>query len=477
MQDAPAAPSQPAPMLASRYSSASQGGYLLRDALRIRHVREIIMRNIEGENVKWPLDSYYTLALDTKEGESKQEPFLTSNICTRTLNPDWAPLDTISGSGKPSSKMPSSVVYDSKPLRLTVYVRAHEGHEWEVLLEKKFRLQDLEYLQSSNSGKSLGVCGPNAIIFKLRDGVYTFGEEVKIPVIAPPRTGKGLKITASAILKQLTRLSEEVDAYHRALKSRKELESELNNALMKAEARMAQVRRTRASLSMLAEIRKDVEHEKTVLAERLKDIRSQRQALKPRGELMLVLWKELEAKKKMLEQNQKKSGASHRTRLVAGTRVFLRQMRMLSFLYSIYPVRKVTDRKSSHGATYYIRNVTIADRISESFAQEMSVALGYCAHMVVLASKYLGVVLRYRIVYQASKSMVVDDVQEPVKKVALYYKESHSRGMIHGGIGMMIVNVGQLLDACNLRPSEASGGSGTHLLHRLYVLQRQIMPE
>ncbi len=59
--------------------------------------------------------------------------------------------------------------------------------------------------------------------------------------------------------------------------------------------------------------------------------------------------------------------------------------------------------------------------------EQCSTALGYCGHLVLMLSKYLGVPLRYRIIYKSSRSDICDDVVQAASQFPLYLKGSDER--------------------------------------------------
>jgi len=59
--------------------------------------------------------------------------------------------------------------------------------------------------------------------------------------------------------------------------------------------------------------------------------------------------------------------------------------------------------------------------------EEISTALGYCGHLVLMLSKYLLVPLRYRIIYKGSRSDICDDVVQSFSQFPLFFKNADER--------------------------------------------------
>ncbi len=93
-----------------------------------------------------------------------------------------------------------------------------------------------------------------------------------------------------------------------------------------------------------------------------------------------------------------------------------------------------TDHAHGAGAAYTIRGIKLLATNSISNAstnsdgdEQSSTALGYCGHLVLMLSKYLGVPLRYRIIYRSSRSDICDDVVQAASQFPLYLKGSDER--------------------------------------------------
>ncbi|GAB5368411.1 hypothetical protein AAMO2058_001317100 [Amorphochlora amoebiformis] len=460
--DVPRAPSQPAPMLASRYSSASLGGYLLRDSLRLRHVKGIFIRNLQGEGITRPVDCYFELVNGTQK-------IFTSPIHPRTFNPDWVVGEKLKEIVEEKS------ISDVQDIRMTIFVR-RENEGWKTHIERKFRLSQLEFVQPIKNGlASIGDCSSNAIIFILSDGIYAFPKDVKIQPSPVPMIKPTLKITVSAILQQHSDLQEMIELLVKGEKIRKEKELELGNLLKKKDKTMSKSRRIRASLAVLKKVKDEMDREENALELKLKLVDENRKELKRRAKMVLNFWQQLQKKREALLKLGSVEGSLQRERMTTRTRLHLRQFRMLYFLYGIYPVRRrALERKRYR---YTIRDATVADRITESVAREISIALGYCAHLMQLVSKYTGQTLRYKIDHKGSKSWVSDECYSPPRCIPLFFKDSNSKSAIHTGIAMMLINADLLLSQSSIKKSsEPSGGVGSLLLHKLWELQNQLIP-
>lgn len=102
-----------------------------------------------------------------------------------------------------------------------------------------------------------------------------------------------------------------------------------------------------------------------------------------------------------------------------------RQLKLLSELQAIYPIERVSGDKEKE--RYAIRGIEFLPPLdgSQRDDEQISSALGYVVHLVLLASKYLEVPLRYQLLFYASRSIIRDPVQKDPKdqNLPLYRKD------------------------------------------------------
>lgn len=102
-----------------------------------------------------------------------------------------------------------------------------------------------------------------------------------------------------------------------------------------------------------------------------------------------------------------------------------RQLKLLSELQAIYPIEKISGDKEKE--RYAIRGIELIPPLdgSQRDDEQISSALGYVVHLLLLASKYLEVPLRYQLLFYASRSIIRDPVQKDPKdqSLPLYRKD------------------------------------------------------
>lgn len=103
------------------------------------------------------------------------------------------------------------------------------------------------------------------------------------------------------------------------------------------------------------------------------------------------------------------------------------RIKLLKELRTIYPIR------CHAGQTYFIRGQEIpsdlhAGNVSE---EEISAALGFLCHSLVMMSKYFSITLRYRIVCSSSRSAVQEDAVTilPLFQARMVEKDELNRAM------------------------------------------------
>lgn len=102
-----------------------------------------------------------------------------------------------------------------------------------------------------------------------------------------------------------------------------------------------------------------------------------------------------------------------------------RQLKLLSELQAIYPIERISGDKEKE--RYAIRGIELIPPLdgSQRDDEQISSALGYVVHLVLLVSKYLEVPLRYQLLFYASRSIIRDPVQKDPKdqNLPLYRKD------------------------------------------------------
>lgn len=141
-----------------------------------------------------------------------------------------------------------------------------------------------------------------------------------------------------------------------------------------------------------------------------------------------------------------------------------RRRTLLQNLASIYPIsppRTALKSAQTHHPLmcFTIRGLRLPNNFNNiltSFDEEqVSTALGYVCHLLLIISKYLEVPLRYRMIYRASRSVICDDVTAS-SQFPLYFRNMEERRFELGVIllGKNIEHVRETGD--NAHPSRAT---------------------
>lgn len=103
-----------------------------------------------------------------------------------------------------------------------------------------------------------------------------------------------------------------------------------------------------------------------------------------------------------------------------------RQVKLINELQLIYPIERISsDKEKDRHAIRGIELVTPGDGSPGRDDEQISTALGYIVHLVLLLSKYLEIPLRYQLLFYASRSIIRDPVQRDPKEqnLPLYRKD------------------------------------------------------
>jgi hypothetical protein len=111
---------------------------------------------------------------------------------------------------------------------------------------------------------------------------------------------------------------------------------------------------------------------------------------------------------------------------------FLREaqcIKLLQELQTIYPIKSVSEADQQ----YLIRGLKLSFDINNTTVvpeEELSAALGFACHLVVMLSKYLSVQLRYSVFCNSSRSAIKDGtVVFPLFLARAVEREQLGRGM------------------------------------------------
>ena len=143
-----------------------------------------------------------------------------------------------------------------------------------------------------------------------------------------------------------------------------------------------------------------------------------------------------------------------------------RKIKLLSELQGIYPI------ELCESGEYSIRGIELPMDLGQRDDEQISSALGYLVHLLLLASKYLAVPLRYQLLFFASRSMIRGPIQSSGAALPLYKRGTErerfdralvwlqrdvlqllqSRKIPYNNRMSMLCNVGHLF-ACEMCPS------------------------
>jgi Vacuolar sorting 38 and autophagy-related subunit 14 len=155
-------------------------------------------------------------------------------------------------------------------------------------------------------------------------------------------------------------------------------------------------------------------------------------------------------------------------------------IKLVRELGAIYPISVVDGREESgkngigsgggESRRYLIRGLEIPidlyNNSTNVVEEEISAALGFCCHLVVMLSKYLGVPLRYRIFCNSSRSAIRQGtIIYPLFTARVVEREQLERGML-----LLYANVDCILQTRGIEYNPKS-----HILARLQRIYRHVI--
>lgn len=118
-----------------------------------------------------------------------------------------------------------------------------------------------------------------------------------------------------------------------------------------------------------------------------------------------------------------------------------RKVKLLSELQSIYPI------ELSEEGIYAIRGIELPIDTNSKDDEQISSAIGYLVHLIILTSKYLEISLRYPLLFHASRSWIRD----PITGTAMpLYKRGQDREKFENGFLWLQRDCQQVLASRNI---------------------------
>lgn len=118
-----------------------------------------------------------------------------------------------------------------------------------------------------------------------------------------------------------------------------------------------------------------------------------------------------------------------------------RKVKLLSELQSVYPI------ELSEEGVYAIRGIELPIDTNSKDDEQISSAIGYLVHLIILTSKYLDISLRYPLLFHASRSWIRD----PITGTALpLYKRGQDREKFDNGFLWLQRDCQQLMASRNV---------------------------
>ena len=240
----------------------------------------------------------------------------------------------------------------------------------------------------------------------------------------------------------------------------------------------------------IAALRQKLDADTAALARQRATVLARRQALQPKLALLKSAHSTQLSHRETLDRAARKQLGDLKLQLhLIQLRQSFRRRTLLHHLSSIYPLSPPrTALKPSQSLQhplmcYTIRGLRLPNNhnnILTSFEEEqVSTALGYVCHLMVLLAKYLEIPLRYRMIFRGSRSVICDDVTAS-SQFPLYFKNMEER-RFELGVILLNKNIEQMLQvrlsADGSSPYSKNMREITFTLENLAVLFQNEMPQ
>jgi hypothetical protein len=258
----------------------------------------------------------------------------------------------------------------------------------------------------------------NSILFILPDGVYTFAhtkaalQKAKTLVQERPSTvpaDRHRMVAVGSLLDQSVHIRKQQQALvtvRAEIQTGKTKIADVIDSQQAAWKVLKQTTSTLANIDKLAQLVADEEAllgKEAALAEKIKT------ELLTRSKTVQSKMQEFQAAGSDLKAAQTALVHLSDTELPKTRHMLnIRRRKLMYGLLNVYPIR--APNKTKKRKFFTIRSAPLPITNLTSYDEEViSTALGYVAHMVFLLAKYVPVKLRYKIIFQGSRSMICDE--------------------------------------------------------------------
>ncbi|KAK6440356.1 hypothetical protein LTR95_003416 [Oleoguttula sp. CCFEE 5521] len=332
-----------------------------------------------------------------------EEPIYISEVVATTMNPTFRSFDL-------SLASPGTTRIERFNLRL--WVKSSKWQSWRQLVDFSVQLSVLQYL-GQHAEEAQRPLPPNAVLFYLRDGVYTLHSSLSdyapaAAIIPPIRRSNSGRTMGTSSFDALLKLGKLDDSIQDALEARNRLAKDLEdliNANRGALSERDQVTEARDRL-------KTIEYAKKTVAKQMEKAQRQKSektsTLANRRELMATDL-ELRAKRRLeIRQSADSLPSEHAQQEQLRKNIESQRRRICEDLQVAYPIRPIPGKTLA----FKIRDLQLpnSDILDNESSDNVAAALGHVAAVLQLLSFYLAQPLLYPLTPRGSTSTIYDPI-------------------------------------------------------------------
>ncbi|KAJ5078082.1 uv radiation resistance-associated protein [Anaeramoeba ignava] len=406
-------------------------------------LHKIIARNIQLETnqFKNPTLIYYII-----KDPKNQEIVYKSEKLFLTENPSWLPLENT-----------PKIEKDLYEIKFEIYA------EKECIFEQKVKLNYLHFL--CNKFSEFQVEFPrNTLIFQFQDGFYVLSKNAhEILEKSSPISQKLKANEKSQIESRIPQITKYLQTYHSFSLLKKEtrsLKQELGNKISETNEFSDQFNTLTEKLLKIRKSKSIYIFKKKKYLEEKKKIMERKDKIQPRAEKLFENISNLKRGRENLFHEKEELNQINSERVTIISSIVARKEYILQDLRSIFPIKEISGQVGLS-----IAGVKLPNSSYESYDEEMvSTGFGYVALLLLFLSKYLELPLRYKIIFQGSRSSIQDDVSERGVEYPLFLKGKTKEKFLIG-VKFLNKNIEQILHSRNLNIISSS-----HTLANLLTL-------
>ncbi|KAL5004901.1 hypothetical protein ScPMuIL_018357 [Solemya velum] len=414
---------------------------------RLRHLRSIAVRNLICQNYcrkdALKLQTYFTL-----HKNDTSEAFYTSEKITGSLNPSWQSFDI------------SRYADDIDTTAKSVVIKVWYGYlnRFRLLMDVLLHFTGLVFFADKLQQDAMKYVA-NTLVFGMFDKFFT-APQIQSDVPAQPIYGKSvnkvfLQVEQTSLRNSYTASS--LSRIYTILRAIKQTQASVQRVHCSIEDRLLSTQEKSYKLSERESLLLRVNQLKNELAWRTLQLQrdqdelgKEHQSAEDKGQWLLWRQQDLQSDQSRLSESRKNYNQTREKLIKENAQLWIRRKQLICELSTcIYPITE----NDKHEALICSIPIPNSEEFQGHDDTQLSVALGFCSHLVMMISEILELPLRYQMELRGSRSLIRDHIHnklvEREREFPLYTK-GKEKFQFNYGVFLLNKSISQLRYYCGL---------------------------